>query len=118
MGIIKVFVGLLAMVAVVVGVFQVAPPMLASYSFSDDLKTVAMMDGASTQKTDDDIRNDVLRKAKEHDLPIEAKQISVQRINTPGLFAVYVSVDYAVTINLPGYPFDMHFNPNSGNKGF
>jgi len=49
----------------------------------------------------------VLRKVKEHDLPIEAKQIAVQRINTPGISAVYLSVNYSVTINLPGYSFDM-----------
>ena len=42
--------------------------------------------------------------------------MTVQRINTPGLSAVYVAADYSVTINLPGYSFDMHFNPTSGNK--
>jgi hypothetical protein len=118
MGIIKAIIGFLAIAAVVVGIFQVAPPMLANYSFSDDLKTVSMMDSSNLQKTDEDVRNDVLRRAKEHDLPIEAKQITVQRINTPGISAVYVSADYSVTINLPGYSFDMHFNPTSGNKGF
>ncbi len=118
MGIIKAFVGFIAIAAVVVGLFQVAPPMLANYSFSDDLKTVSMMDSANLAKSDDDVRNDVLRKAKEHDLPIDAKQITVQRINTPGISAVYVAADYTVTINLPGYAFDMHFNPTSGNKGF
>jgi len=118
MGIIKAFIGFLAIAAVVVGLFQVAPPMVANYSFSDDLKTVAMMDSAMLQKTDDDVRNDILKKAKEHDLPIDAKQITVQRINSPGISAVYVSVDYSVPISLPGYAFDMHFNPNSGNKGF
>ncbi|MGA8443254.1 MAG: hypothetical protein WB762_01870 [Candidatus Sulfotelmatobacter sp.] len=118
MGIIKACVGFLAIAAVVVGLFQVAPPMLANYSFSDDLKTVAMMDSANLQKTDEDVRSDVMRKAKEHDLPIEAKQVTVQRINSPGLTAVYVAADYTVTINLPGYAFDMHFNPTSGNKGF
>jgi hypothetical protein len=118
MGIIKACIGFLAIAAVVVGLFQVAPPMLANYSFSDDLKTLANMDSANLQKTDDDVRNDVVRKAKEHDLPIEAKQVTVQRLNSPGISAVYVSVDYSVTINIPGYPFDMHFNPNSGNKGF
>ena len=61
-------------------------------------------------------RNDVLRKAREHDLPISEKQVTVQRILTPGLMAVYVAADYSVTINLPGYSFDMHFNPTSGNK--
>ena len=118
MGIIKAIIGFLAIAAVVVGIFQVAPPMLANYSFSDDLKTVSMMDSANLQKTDEDVRNDVLRRAKEHDLPIDAKQITVQRINTPGISAVYVAADYTVTINLPGYSFDMHFNPTSGNKGF
>jgi hypothetical protein len=118
MGIIKAFVGFLAIAAVFIGVFQVAPPVMANYSFSDDLKTVAMMDGAAFQKSDDDVRNDVMKKVKEHDLPIEAKQIKVQRINTPGLSAVYVEANYTVTVNLPGYSFDMNFNPSSGNKGF
>jgi hypothetical protein len=118
MGIIKAIIGFLAIAAVFVGLFQIAPPMLANYSFSDDLKTVSMMDSSNLQKTDEDVRNDVLRKAKEHDLPIEGKQITVQRINTPGISAVYVAADYNVTINLPGYSFDMHFNPTSGNKGF
>ncbi|MGA2644348.1 MAG: hypothetical protein ABSF15_06510 [Candidatus Sulfotelmatobacter sp.] len=117
MGVIKACIGFLAIAAVVVGLFQILPPMLANYSFSDDLKTVSMMDGNS-QKTDDDVREDVLRKAKEHDLPVEAKQVTVQRINTPGLSAIYVAADYSVTISLPGYSFDMHFNPTSGNKGF
>ena len=117
MGIIKAIFGFLAIAAVVVGLFQVAPPMLANYSFQDDLKNVALMDGA-TQKTDEEVRNDVMKKVKEHALPIEPKQVTVQRINTPGLTAVYVAADYSVTISLPGYSFDMHFTPSSGNKGF
>ncbi len=115
---IKGFVGFLVVAAVVVALFEIAPPMMTNYSFQDDLKTVALMDGANFQKTDDDVRLDVLRKAQEHDLPIQPKQITVQRIGTPGLAAVYVAADYSVTVNLPGYSFDMHFSPNSGNKGF
>lgn len=118
MGIIKALMGLLAIAAVVVGVFQVAPPIMANYNFEDDLKTVALMDGANFQKTDEDVRNDVMRKVKEHDLPVTPKQVVVQRISTPGLAAVYVAVDYSVPVNLPGYSFDMHFTPSSGNKGF
>jgi hypothetical protein len=118
MGIIKAFLGFLAIAAVFVGLFQVAPPMLVNYSFQDDLRTVAMVDSSNLQKTDEDVRTDVLRKAKDHDLPIESKQVTVQRINSPGLSAVYVAADYSVTISLPGYSFDMHFNPTSGNKGF
>jgi len=112
----KALVGFLAIILVVVALFQVAPPIMANFSFQDDLRQVAMMAGANPQRTDDDVRNDVLRKAKEHDLPIDAKQVTVQRITTPGLMAVYVAADYTVPINLPGYSFDMHFNPSSGNK--
>ncbi len=104
------------MILVVVALFQVAPPIMANFSFQDDLRQVAMMDGAAYQKTDDDVRNDVMRKVREHDLPIDPKQVTVQRISTPGLAAVYVAADYTVTVNLPGYSFDMHFNPSSGNK--
>ena len=90
--------------------------MMANYSFQDDLRTVALMDGSNFQKTDEDVRNDVMRKVREHDLPITPKQVTVQRINTPGLSAIYVAADYSVTVSLPGYSFDMHFSPTSGNK--
>jgi hypothetical protein len=116
MGTFKALVGFLAVILVVVALFQVAPPIMANFSFQDDLRQVAMMAGANPARTDDDVRNDVLRKAKEHDLPISEKQVTVQRILTPGLMAVYVAADYTVPINLPGYSFEMHFNPTSGNK--
>jgi len=89
---------------------------MANYSFEDDLKTVALVDSSNTQKTDEDIRKDVMQKVREQNLPIEPKQVTVQHINTPGLSAVYVAADYSVTVNLPFYSFDMHFTPNSGNK--
>jgi hypothetical protein len=116
MGTFKALVGLLAIVLVVVALFQVLPPIMANFSFTDDLRQVAMMAGANPTRTDDDVRNDVLRKAKEHDLPIDEKQVTVQRITTPGLMAVYVAADYTVPVNLPGYSFELHFNPSSGNK--
>jgi hypothetical protein len=118
MGMLKLLVGFLAIAAVVVGIFQVAPPMMANYSFQDDLKNIAMVSGGSSTKTDDDIRTDILRKAKEHDLPITEKQVTVTRISTPGNNAVYVAADYSVTISMPFYPFEMHFSPSSGNRGF
>ena len=89
---------------------------MANYSFQDDLRTVALMDSANFQKSDDEVRNDVMRRVKEHDLPIEPKQVIVQRINTPGMSAVFVAADYSVPVNLPGYSFDLHFTPDSGNK--
>jgi hypothetical protein len=116
MGTIKLLVGFLAILFVVYGLFQVAPPLMANYSFQDDLKTVSLMDSANFQKTDEDVRTDVMRRVKEHDLPIQPKQLTIQRINTPGISAVFIAADYTVPVNLPGYSFDLHFTPDSGNK--
>ena len=116
MGTFKAVLVFAAVILVVIALFQVAPPIMANFSFQDDLRQVAMMAGANPNRTDDEVCNDVLRKAKEHALPIDANQVKVERILTPGLMAVYVAADYTVPINLPGYSFDMHFNPTSGNK--
>src|SRR5271156_5908096 len=70
MGTFKALGGFAVLIFVVVALFQVLPPIMANFSFSDDLRQVAMMAGANPQKTDDDVRNDVLKKAREHDLPI------------------------------------------------
>lgn len=116
MGTFKAVLGFVAVILVVIALFQVAPPIMANFSFRDDLRQVAMMAGANPNRTDDEVRNDVLRRAKEHGLPIDATQVKVERILTPGLMAVYVAADYSVPVNLPGYSFDMHFNPSSENK--
>jgi hypothetical protein len=116
MGTIKALSGFLAILFVVVGCFEVAPPMMANYSFEDDLRNVSLMDSGNFQKTEDDVRSDVMRKVKDQNLPIQPKQLTVQRINTPGMSALYIAADYTVPINLPFYSFEMHFTPNSGNK--
>jgi hypothetical protein len=116
MGTVKALGGFLAILFVVIACFEVGPPLMSNYSFQDDLRNVALVDGANFAKTDEDVRNDVMRKVKEQNLPIEPKQVTVQRINTPGMSAIYVAADYSVTVSLPFYSFDMRFNPTSGNK--
>ena len=116
MGTLKALGGLLVILFVVLACFEVAPPLMANYSFQDDLKNVALIDSANFAKTDEDVRNDVMRRVKEQNLPIQPKQVSVQRINTPGMSALYIAADYTVPVSLPFYSFDMHFTPNSGNK--
>jgi len=118
MGTVKALVGFLAIVGVVYCAFQVIPPELTNYSFTDDLRTVAMMGGANPHTTDQELINAVMKKAQEHDLQITPDQVKVQRIGTPGALAVYVAVDYSVPVTLPGYSFILHFTPSSGNKGF
>jgi hypothetical protein len=118
MGTIKAFVGILVIVAAIYGCWTVIPPELSNYSFQDDLKNIAMNAGANPRQTDQDILGFVMKKAQEHDITLTPEQVTVTRIGTPGAPAVYVAADYSVTVNMPGYPFTLHFTPSSGNKGF
>lgn len=117
MGTIKALVGLLAIIAAVYCGFQIIPPMLANYSFQDDLKNIAMEGGANPRETDEQLQSAVIAKAHAHDITLAPEQVTVQRIGTPGILAVYVAADYSVPVSLPGYSFVLHFNPSSGNKG-
>jgi hypothetical protein len=118
MGTLKAIVGFLAIIGVIYGGFQIIPPELTNYSFSDDLKNIAMVGGSNPHQTDQDLVDAIIRKAQEHQITLTPEHVTVQRIGTPGAPAVWVSVDYSVPISLPGYSFEMHFTPSSGNKGF
>ena len=118
MGTVKAIAGFLAIVAVIYAGFQIIPPELNNYSFTDDLRNIAMVGGSNLHQTDQDLREQVMKKAQEHDIPLTPEHVTVQRIGTPGALAVYVAADYTVPVNFPGYSFTLHFTPSSGNKGF
>jgi hypothetical protein len=118
MGTIKVILGLVVMLGVGMALAQILPPVLANYSFQDDLRQIAMVGGSTPNRSDEDLLKDVLKKAKEHEIELEPAQVKVQRIGTPGALAVYVAADYSAPVNLPGYSFTLHFTPSSANKGF
>jgi hypothetical protein len=118
MGTIKATVGFLVIIGMIYAGFQIVPPEITNYSFADDLKTVALMSAANYRMTDQDIVDQVIKKAQEHEITLTQQQITVQRIGTPGMPATYVAVDYSVPVSLPGYSFTLHFTPSSGTKGF
>jgi hypothetical protein len=118
MGTVKAIVGFLAIIAVIYAGFQIVPPELANYSFTDDLRNIAMMGGSNPHESDQDLADSVIKKAQEHGITLTPDRVTVTRIGTPGAPAVYVAVDYSVPVSLPGYSFDLHFTPSSGNKGF
>ena len=118
MGTIKAMVGFLVIIGLIYAGFQVIPPELNNYSFSDDLRNIAMVGGANPHETDQSLIDAVVKKAQEHDIPLTPEHVTLQRVGTPGAPAVFLAADYSVLVNLPGYSFTLHFSPSSGNKGF
>ncbi len=118
MGTVKMLFGFALILGIIFACWQIVPPELANYQFQDDLKDLAMVAGSQPTRTDDDLRNAILSKAKVRDIALDETQVVVQRIGTPGAPAVYLAADYSVPVNLPGYSFTLHFTPSSGNRGF
>ncbi|MCU1309266.1 MAG: hypothetical protein JWO20_391 [Candidatus Angelobacter sp.] len=114
MGRIKKLVSLLIfLVAVYLG-WTLVPIYLASYQFQDSLVTLAKFSAAGVvPRTDDQLREDVLKKAKELDVPLTPEAI---KINREGPQAE-ISADYTVVVDLiGGKKLTLQFNPTSRDK--
>lgn len=100
-------------IAVVVAAFYVAfklmPVYFNEYQFEDSLEQIARYSAYQQNKTEDDIRNEVMKKAREFDIPIQSEQISIFRQGTN----LTISTDYNIHVDLPMYPLDLKFHPSS-----
>jgi hypothetical protein len=95
---------------------EIIPPYFANYEFQDTLDTEARL-GTYSTKGDEVIRDAVFKRAQELELPLTRDQIKVQRTGGPGTGSVLIETSYSVHVELPGYPMDLDFHPQSKNKG-
>jgi hypothetical protein len=95
---------------------EAVPPYFSNYEFQDTLDTEARL-GTYSTKGDDVIRDAVFKRAQELELPLTREQIKVQHTGGPGTGSVFIETEYSVHVDLPGYPMDLVFHPQSKNKG-
>jgi hypothetical protein len=105
----------LIVAGIILGV-KLVPPYIANYEFQDFLTSEARQASYAQRITEEDIRNEVFKKATELDLPLTKDQIMVQRIGTAGYSSITLSADYTVPIDLLVYKTDLHFSAGSANK--
>lgn len=108
---IKALFGLLVVAGMFYVGYKVLPPYFANYQFEDVIKNETDMNSYSG-KSEQEIRDNVVKKARDLDIQLTSDQVKVQR-NGPELA---ISADYTVHIDIPMYPFDLHFTPSSKNK--
>jgi hypothetical protein len=94
---------------------ELIPPYFSNYEFQDTLDTEARL-GTYSTKADDVIRDAVFKRAQDLEIPVTKDDIKVQRTGNGGGGAVTIETDYTVHVDLPGYPLDLHFHPESKNK--
>lgn len=93
----KALFGLLVVVAAGYLAFAFMPPYFSKYQFTDDVTSIARFAGPST-RSEDDIRQEVMNKAKEYELPIKPEQVQVLRTGQ----SVRIQTRYTYVVNLVG----------------
>ena len=86
-------------VAIIYVGFKVVPPFFNDWQFQDFIEGEARIDTYNT-KPEADIRRDVMKAARENDIPITDDQLEVQRGNG----SIVIGAKYSVHVDLPWLP--------------
>jgi len=106
----------LVVLAAMIG-WQVGASELANVQLQDDLRDMSSkLDtriGFSAPKSDDDYRNEVIRRAVQHGIALEPREVIVERHGTGESETLSLAADYKVPVRIPGFSFALHFTPKS-----
>lgn len=110
----KLAVGIFVIVAVIYLGIQVVPAYYDNYEFQDAINQQAVQ-STYTPQSADDIRDSVFKTAEQIGVPITKDQIKVVRTGGQASGSVTIDAHYTVPLNIPGYPYNMQFDPTSSN---
>jgi hypothetical protein len=116
MGTLKLIFGVAIFCAVALFGIKVIPPFFANYQLEDSIKTEATQSTYST-RSEDDIRESIIKQARSYDIALTPKQVHVQRLGGFGQGTLTIEADYSVPVEFPGYATTIEFHPSSKNKG-
>ena len=116
MGSLKLVFGFAIFCAVGLIGLKLIPPFFSNYELEDAIKTEAVQATYST-RTEEDVRAAVIKEARNYDIALTPKQVTVSRVGGFGTGTLTIQADYSVPINLPGYSTTIDFHPSSKNKG-
>src|SRR5437879_3865498 len=97
MGRIKALLGIAVCVTVLYLGWMIIPVYMSFYQFQDSIVTIAKY-SATSITTDEQIHDEVVKKAKEYDVPIRSEDVKVHREGN----AVSISADYVVVLDFIG----------------
>ena len=112
----KLILGVGVIVLVVFLGLKTVPVFFSNYEFEDFIKEEALHSTYST-RTEDDIRNAVIKHAHDYDIPLTPQQVHVSRTGVNGVGSLTIEAEYSVSIDLPGYSTTIDFHPSTKNKG-
>ena len=113
----KILLGLAVLALAVAVGWQIASCEIANLELQTDMRDIAAQVGAriglEAPNSDEDLRNAVIHKAREHDIQLEPGQVTVQRTTNGKTLTIYLAADYKARVNLLLYSITLHFTPSS-----
>jgi hypothetical protein len=101
------------------GGWRVALDEVANYQLQEDMEELVSRSHNyiryAPPLSDEEFRDAVVRKAREHDIALNPEQVRVVRGGS-GAPTTLIAADYSVPVELPGYSFTLHFTPSSASK--
>ena len=116
MATLKLIIGVAVIAVMVLVGLKLIPPYFANYELEDEIKTEALQSTYST-RSEEDIRDAVIKHARNYDIALTPKQVHVSRVGGMGTGTLAIDADYSVPVDLPGYSTTLEFHPSSKNKG-
>lgn len=107
----KAIIGVVVVVGGVYYGYLLIPPYFNNYQLQDYIEAEARLNTYTT-KPEQEIRDGVLKQARNLDIPLPAESITVVR----GTGELQISCSYTVHVDLPGYPVDLKFAPTSKSR--
>jgi hypothetical protein len=116
MATLKLIFGVAVFLALVLVGIKVIPPFFSNYELEDAIKTEALQ-STYTTRSEDDVRDTIIKQARNYDIALTPKQVHVSRVGGMGNGSLAIDAEYSVPIELPGYSTTLDFHPSTKNKG-
>ena len=102
---------ILIVVAVIFCAFKLLPPYIRNYQLQDSINNIARSATYSSASAET-IHKDVMVAAREAGVPLDVREVSVDRSRDD----VNIAISYGVTVDLIVQPVTLKFNPTAGNR--
>jgi hypothetical protein len=116
----KILFGSAVFILAVAAFWPIASCEVANIQLHEDLRDLAAQSGAriglSAPSSDEDLRNTILREARQHGIELEPGEVTVQRTGTAEAPVIYLAADYKVRINLLLFSYALHFTASSAKQ--
>jgi hypothetical protein len=116
MATVKLILGFATFAVLALAGIKIIPPFFSNYEFEDAIKNESVQSTYST-RSEEDIREAVIKQARSYDIVLTPKQVHVTRSGGYGSGSLNIDAEYSVPIDLPGYSTSLDFHPSTSNRG-